>query len=98
MKYISLIAVTVVLAGCSSIEERQANSLELLRKAEETASGAVNNAMQDLEGMLQKGKTVTDGVGEMVDDAKRRIDQVQSGVDLMLDGKEMIQGGIKGDE
>lgn len=97
MKYVTLFTAVVMLAGCSSVEERQANVMDLLQQAEQTASGTVNDGMKDLEGIIQQGKTITEGVNDMVDDAKKRMNQVKEGVDMMLDGKEMIEGGIKGE-
>ncbi len=93
MKQFALLAgFVIVLAGCSSAQERQDNALDLFKKVESTASGAVNQ----LDDVLQKGKTVTEGVSSMVQDAKRRFGQVESGVNLMMRGKEMIEGGMKG--
>ncbi len=98
MKLYSLVFVALLLSACASVKERQDNALDLLESAKGTASGAVQGVLQEFDDVLQKGKTVTDGVTDMVDDAKRRIDQVQSGVNMMLDGKEMIEGGMKGSE
>lgn len=98
MKRLVLIApALILLTACSSVAERQENVLNLLDEAQDTASGTVQEVMGGINDVLQKGKTITDGVTDMVDDAKRRIDQVQSGVNMMLDGKEMIEGGVKGE-
>jgi hypothetical protein len=56
-----------------------------------TASGSINDA-------IKTGKSVTDGVVEMIEDAKKRIDQVQSGVNLLMQGKELIEEGVSGEE
>tara|TARA_Y100000310_G_scaffold283216_1_gene305049 strand:+ start:140 stop:406 length:267 start_codon:yes stop_codon:yes gene_type:complete len=63
-----------------------------------TASGAVQDVKDQAGDLMQKGKTLQEGVTEMVDDAKKRINQVQEGVDMMIEGKEMIEGGVKGEE
>lgn len=94
MKYLTLCMAALLLSACAAAKERQDNALHLLDSAKNTASGAMQEVLTEFDDVLQKGKTVTDGVGEMVDDAKRRIDQVQSGVNMVMDGKEMIQGGL----
>ena len=90
MTRIPLILATLLLAACSSIRERQDNALQLLKDVELTASGAANQAGD----LLQKGKSAAEGVGDMMNDAKRRFDQVEEGVDLMMQGKDMIQEGM----
>lgn len=72
MRLCSLTLAVLLLSACSSAD--------LLQDAEKTASGAIQDVTNIVEG------------------AKKRIDQVQSGVDLMLEGKAMIEGGIKGEE
>ena len=44
------------------------------------------------------GKSVTDGVTDMVEDAQKRINQVQSGVNMLLQGKELIESGVTGEQ
>lgn len=94
-RFLLLAPALLLLSACSSVTERQENVLNMLDDAQNTASGTVQDVMGGLSDVLQKGKTITDGVNDIVDDAKKRIDQVQSGVHLMLDGKEMIEGSVK---
>jgi len=39
-----------------------------------------------------------DGVTDMVEDAQKRINQVQSGVNMLLQGKELIESGVTGEQ
>ena len=87
---IALAFALLSLAACASIKDRQDNALDLFKRVESTASGAVT----EVEGLIQKGKTVTEGVSSIMDDAKRRFGQVESGVNLMMKGKELIQQGM----
>ena len=90
VRRVALALVILSLAACASIKERQGKALDLFKRVESTASGAVT----EVEGLIQKGKTVTEGVSSIMDDAKRRFGQVESGVNLMMQGKEMIKGGL----
>lgn len=55
-----------------------------------TASGAIHDAQYQFNDALSTGKS-------MIEDAKRRMDQVQSGVNLLMQGKEMIETGVSGE-
>lgn len=56
-----------------------------------TASGAIHDAQYQFNDALSTGKS-------MIEDAKKRMDQVQSGVNLLMKGKEMIETGVSGEE
>lgn len=62
-----------------------------------TASGALHDAGDQINSAIKTGKSMTDEMVEMIKDAKRRINQVQSGVDLMMKGKEMMESGVSGE-
>ncbi|MDA1292699.1 MAG: hypothetical protein O3A81_02880 [bacterium] len=62
-----------------------------------TASGAIHDTGEQINEAIKTGKSMTDGMMEMIEDAKRRMDQVQSGVNLLMQGKEMIETGVSGE-
>ncbi len=92
------LGVTPLLAGCSSAEERRQAAKDLFKGIEQTASGTVKGIEGHIDSFMDTGKSVTEGVTEMVEDAQKRINQVQSGVNLLLQGKEMIESGVSGEE
>lgn len=84
----------VLLSGCESAE----SPLGDLGNLGQSASGAIHEATDTVNDFVEMGKTFTDGVTEMVEDAKKRINQVQSGVNLIMEGKDLIETGVSGDE
>jgi hypothetical protein len=93
-----MLGITPVLVACSSAEDRRNAALDMLNISGETASGTVKEVQGSVDSLLNMGKSVTDGVTDMVEDAQKRINQVQSGVNMLLQGKELIESGVKGDE
>lgn len=87
-----LFAATFLLTACEKTE-----TIGTIQNFGVTASGALQEAKGQVDDIMQMGKSVTEGVTEMIEDTKRRIDQVQSGVDLMMQGKDMVEGGVKGE-
>lgn len=97
-KTLLLLAMTTLLVGCSSAEERRNAALDMFKGVKDTASGTVKDVQGQVDSMLDIGKSVTDGVTDMVEDAQKRINQVQSGVNLLLQGKDLIESGVSGEE
>ena len=89
-----LMGIMPLLFGCSSVEERRAAAIDMFQ----SASGALTDVKGQVDSVVNMGKSVTDGVTDMVEDAQKRINQVQSGVHLLLEGKEMIESGVKRDQ
>ncbi len=84
--------ITFSLIACTSVAKRQEDALKLLKDVKLTASGALDQAAD----LLQKGKTITEDIGDAVEDTKRRVNQVGEGVDLLLKGTEKIEKGLGG--
>ena len=95
---LTLLVVVPFLAGCSSAQERRDAAVDMFKDLEQTASGAVNDMQGQVDSLMNMGKSVTDGVTDMVEDAQKRINQVQSGVNMMLQGKDLIEAGVSGEE
>ncbi|PIR53760.1 hypothetical protein COU75_04370 [Candidatus Peregrinibacteria bacterium CG10_big_fil_rev_8_21_14_0_10_42_8] len=95
--FLCLLAIPL-LTGCSSAEERRNAALGMFKDVGETASGTVNTVQDQVNSVIDLGKSVKEGVTDMVEDAQKRINQVQSGVDLLMQGKELIESGVQGDE
>ena len=93
-----MLGLTPVFVACSSAEDRRSAAIDLFKGAGETASGTVKEVQGSVDSLLNMGKSVTDGVTDMVEDAQKRINKVQSGVNMLLQGKELIESGVKGDE
>lgn len=86
-----LMGIMPLLFGCSSAEERRAAAIDMFQ----SASGTLTDVKEQVDSVVNMGKSVTDGVEDMVEDAQKRINQVQSGVDLLLQGKELIESGVQ---
>lgn len=93
-----MLGLTPLFVGCSSAEERRNAAIDLFKGAGQTASGTVKDVQGQVDSMLDLGKSVTDGVTDMVEDAQKRINQVQSGVNMLLQGKDLIEAGVSGEE
>ncbi|MDP7477240.1 MAG: hypothetical protein QF442_02215, partial [Candidatus Peribacteraceae bacterium] len=93
-----LFVLSIALISCSPVEDRQDRANDFLKGIGDTASGAVNDAGAQVNDLLNTGKSMTDGITQMINDAKRRFDQVQSGVNLLMQGKDMIEEGVKGED
>lgn len=88
----AIVIAALLLVGCETKD-----TIGSIKDFGATASGAMQNAKDQVDGVIEQGKTAVEGVNDIIEDAKNRINQVQSGVDLLMDGKEMIEGGIKGE-
>lgn len=88
-----VMGVMPLLFGCSSAEERRNAAIDMFQ----SASGTLTDVKGQVDSMVNMGKSVTEGVGDMVEDAQKRMNQVQSGVNLLLEGKEMIDAGVSGE-
>lgn len=92
-----MFGIVPLLVGCSSAEQRRNAALDMFNGVGGSASGTVKEVQGQIDSMLDMGKSVTDGVTDMVKDAQKRINQVQSGVNLLLEGKELIETGVSGE-
>jgi hypothetical protein len=96
--YTTLVVASTLLVGCDVASSKTTDTIGTIKDFGTTASGAINDATNQFNEALNTGKSMTDGVMDMIEDAKNRINQVQSGVNLLMEGKEMIEGGVKGEE
>lgn len=94
---LTILAAALVLSGCASVEERQKNAANFFGDLSKTAPGTVQEIKGQTDEALKTGKSMMEGVTEMINDAKRRIGQVQSGMNMMMDGKELIESGVSGE-
>lgn len=90
----SIIVLAILLTGCEEADI----AVGTMKEFGSTASGVVNTAGEQVHDAIDKGKTMTDGVTEMIEDAKKRMNQIQEGVDMMMEGKEMIDSGVSGED
>lgn len=84
VRFAIVCSVVFLLIGCDPVQE----GTEAFESVKDV-KGQVGDA-------IQMGKSMTDGITDMIQDAKKRINQVQSGVDLLMRGKEMIESGVSG--
>jgi len=92
-----------LLAGCASIQERQARALAWWNRITGTASGAVAGVQEKVGDVVEVGKDVAEQGGEAVENLKeaaedfgRRVDSVQSGIEKIQEGKDLIKAGVTG--
>ncbi len=83
------------LIGCTSISS-DGDPLNPLGSIGSSASGSLSAAVKQIQNVMTLGTSATDGVMHMVEDAKHRFTLVQSGVDLLLRAKVMINSGVSG--
>jgi|TARA_Y100000310_G_scaffold309094_1_gene352855 hypothetical protein len=88
-----LILACITLTAC----EEGTQTIGTIKDYGATASGAVHDAKDQFNEAVSAGKSMTDGVMEMIQDAKNRINQVQSGVNMLMEGKELIESGVSGE-
>ena len=93
-RYIIIVIACITLTACEEGEI----AVGTIKDYGSTASGAIHNAGDQIDNAIKTGKSVTDGVVEMIEDAKRRMNQVQSGMNLLMQGKELIETGVKSNE
>jgi hypothetical protein len=85
-----LVLACITLTGCSEGDI----AIGTIKDYGATASGAVHDAQDQFNDAVKTGKSMTDGVIEMINDAKKRMNQVQSGMNLLMQGKELIEEGV----
>ena len=93
-----LVVACVALVSCEDAKKQGLDAIGTIKDFGKTASGTVHDAKHQIDAAVKAGKTATDDVNKMIEDAKRRINQVQSGVDMLMRGKELIEDGVSGEE
>ena len=91
---LTLMVVSILLVGCSSVDEQRAGLGEFIGGLKQTASNVVAGAVDQLRGVVNTGKALVGSVQEGIDDVKRRADAVQSGVEKIAEGKKLIKEGL----
>lgn len=81
-----------VLAGCSSIEERQKNAINTLEVIQDTASGAVKDVTEDVQNLQKVTQEAQKGINSLVDGIEKRMVEVQSGAQLIQKGVNTLKG------
>ncbi|MDD5623858.1 MAG: hypothetical protein PHI23_04070 [Candidatus Peribacteraceae bacterium] len=86
----------VLLAGCTSITERQARVMRWWAEVTGTASGAIVETKEKVDTVVEQGKAAVEGAQEILDDLGRRADAVKTGIEKIQEGKKFIEEGING--
>ena len=84
----------LLLAGCTSLQERQARARTWWAQITGTASGALEQVGGQIEGAVDLGKTVVDTVQEGAQEVKQRVDNVHDGIEKIQEGKKLIEEGL----
>jgi len=99
----TIVAMGILLTGCASVEQRQANVLNRLDGIADTASGTLNGAKERVEdivntgkNVVEQGKATVDSAKQVVEDIDQRVKSVQAGVEKVREGKQLIEAGVKG--
>lgn len=80
--------------ACQTVEERQKRVLNVIDQATSTASGAVSDVQSQVDAAIGLGTSIHDAIDSVVTDVKDRVDTISSGVDLLLQGTDLIEEGI----
>ncbi|PIR49268.1 hypothetical protein COU80_00780 [Candidatus Peregrinibacteria bacterium CG10_big_fil_rev_8_21_14_0_10_55_24] len=88
------IAGGLLLSGCTSLKERQARARAWWAHITGTASGALMQVEEQIEGTVDLGKTVVDTVQESAQSAKDRVENVREGIEKIQEGKKLIEEGL----
>lgn len=93
-----------MLAGCSSIDERQARVRNVLNGGSETASGVVavfKEKWNVVWGMAKRivtfGQNAVADVQRSVEGIEQRVQKVQDGVEKIQEGKNLLEEGLQRD-
>jgi hypothetical protein len=87
-----LFTMGILLTGCTSIEQRQANALRWWNGITGTASGAVQTG----KALVEQGKETAEELKAAADDIGHRVESVQEGIGKIQEGKKLIDEGLKG--
>lgn len=95
----------LLLAGCSSLEERQEKTSVWWNGFFGTGSGMVQNlkgvydgTVRQIHAAVQIGKGAVDSLQSAAKDIQARVQKVQDGVEKIQEGKGLIEEGVRGDE
>lgn len=88
----AVFAIGVLLTGCNSVEDQQAQALKWWANIATTASGAVQAGREAVE----QSKDVVEDTKRLADDLGRRADAVQDGIGKIREGKKLIEAGLGG--
>ncbi|MDD4628573.1 MAG: hypothetical protein PHE68_04245 [Candidatus Peribacteraceae bacterium] len=100
--FLRMIFVTgVLLAGCTSVEQRQANVMDRLDDLADTASGTLAGTKEKVQGameagrvVIETGKATVEGAKQVVEDVNDRVKSVQEGIEKIQEGKKLIEAGV----
>ena len=93
----------VLLTGCSSVQDRQANVTGVLHSLADTASGTlketkgkVTDIVKTGKDVVEQGKVVVNDAMQVMEDVNRRVEYVQTGIGKIQEGKKLIEEGLGG--
>ena len=90
-----LLAGSIFLAGCSSVQERHENAKDIFRGLSLSASGSISHVLDMGKQIFAAGNNMADNIENVVDGAQQRVQKVSSGAQMILEGKRLIEEGIK---
>jgi len=82
------------LSGCTSIKERQQKVMGWFSGFYSTASGAVAEVKEEAKELIDTGHSIKDGVKDLLEETNERVQKVQSGVNMLQEGKRLIEEGV----